>query len=188
MAILTYLGHNSFRLSSNDNRMVVYIDPYAGDDYTIPADLILVSHEHFDHNQTDLVQLKPFGKIMRAENFIQEGKYQTFNFHGLKVEGVPAENINHSIKECVGFVIEVDGVKLYFACDTSKTDYMHELAKRHLDYAFLPCDGKYNMDVKEASECAEIIKVSALCRCILIRINYMIKRLRKNLLISVIMN
>ena len=46
---------------------------------------------------------------------------------------------------------------MYFAGDTSKTEQMQQLAQRHIDYAFLPADGIYNMDVPEAVECAEII-------------------------------
>ena len=46
---------------------------------------------------------------------------------------------------------------MYFSCDTSKTPQMSEFAAKGLDYAFLCCDGSYNMGLAEAAECAEII-------------------------------
>ena len=49
MADFLYQGHGSFRLVS-DAGCVIYIDPFAGEGYDLPADLVLVSHEHGDHN------------------------------------------------------------------------------------------------------------------------------------------
>lgn len=58
----------------------------------------------------------------------------------------------------VGFILTFsDGVKAYFSGDTSTTPSMAGFAEKKLDYAFLCCDGVYNMDVKEASECAKTI-------------------------------
>jgi L-ascorbate metabolism protein UlaG (beta-lactamase superfamily) len=76
----------------------------------------------------------------------------------LTVEAVEAGNKNHDPKECVGFILTFsDGVRLYLSCDTSKTSRMESLAKRKLDYAFFCCDGRYNMSIAEASECAAIV-------------------------------
>ena len=157
MAKLLYQGHGSFRLTTAPGN-VIYIDPYAGNGYTKTADLILVSHEHGDHNRVELV---PKGKdtiILRAIDFLSKGSYTTFDICGIKATAVPAYNKNHSPEKCVGFVIETDGLKIYFAGDTSTTDamggYLRELG---LDYAFLPTDGIYNMNVREASECASLI-------------------------------
>ena len=54
MAKLLYQGHGSFRVSTAEGK-VIYIDPYAGEGYDKPADILLVSHQHGDHNQTKLV-------------------------------------------------------------------------------------------------------------------------------------
>ena len=51
---LLYQGHGSLRIITEDNK-VIYIDPYAGEGYDLPADLILVSHGHPDHNAVDLI-------------------------------------------------------------------------------------------------------------------------------------
>ena len=53
MATLLYQGHGSYRIVSSD-KTVIYVDPFAGKGYELPADLILVTHQHSDHNQTGL--------------------------------------------------------------------------------------------------------------------------------------
>ena len=68
MAEILFQGHGSFRVTAGDGT-VIYIDPYAGEGYDIPADMILVSHEHSDHNQVDLVTRKAGGRILRAGDF-----------------------------------------------------------------------------------------------------------------------
>ena len=44
--------------------VVIYVDPYAGEGYDMPADFVIVTHEHSDHNQVDLVTLKDDGVIL----------------------------------------------------------------------------------------------------------------------------
>ena len=52
--------------------------------------------------------------------------------------------------------LSFDGLTFYASGDTSRTEEMEDLAKKHLDYAVYPCDGVYNMDVNEASQCARL--------------------------------
>ena len=52
MPKLLFQGHGSYRLTANDGR-IVYVDPYKGKGYDAPADIILVTHQHSDHNQVD---------------------------------------------------------------------------------------------------------------------------------------
>ena len=49
MAELLYQGHGSLRFQTNKGT-VIYLDPYAGEGYNLPADLVLVTHGHHDHN------------------------------------------------------------------------------------------------------------------------------------------
>ena len=58
MATLLYQGHGSLRLTT-DSGKVIYIDPFAGEGYDEPADLILVTHQNHDHNCTDLPAKNP---------------------------------------------------------------------------------------------------------------------------------
>lgn len=159
MAKILYQGHGSLRLISRKGT-VVYIDPYAGSGYDVPADIILVSHEHPDHNQVDMVSKKEDTQILRVSNMLIDGEYQTKIIKDIVIKAVPAgNNQNHSINECVGFLVAADDFKMYFAGDTSTTDYMkEELPQMELDYIFLPIDGKYNMGPEEAAECAKAIK------------------------------
>lgn len=156
MAKLYYNGHGSFRLTTSENT-VVYIDPYAGEGYEIPGDLILVTHQHSDHNRIDLPVRKPGCTVLQNQDVLINGEYKEFHIKDLDVRAVPAYNKMHSREECVGYIVKADGVAVYFAGDTSKTKEMGEFHKHSLDYALLPCDGVYNMNTKEASECAEII-------------------------------
>jgi len=157
MAKFFYQGHGSFRITANDGR-VIYVDPYVGEGYDLPADIILVSHQHGDHNNVNLCAKKPGCIIISNEEALANGKHNSFNLDGIEVQAVEAYNKNHKIDECVGFIITVDDVKLYASGDTGKTKQMETFAGMNLDYALFCGDGVYNMDPVEAAECAELIK------------------------------
>lgn len=156
MAKLLYQGHGSVRITT-DAGAVVYIDPYAGTGYDVPADLILVTHDHFDHNRVDLPARKAVCDVIQSRDIIKDGAYRTLTLHGVTVTGFPAENKNHRRDECVGYILAADGKKLYFAGDTSMVPEMADLKALALDYALLPTDGIYNMDETEAAQCAAMI-------------------------------
>ncbi|MCL2042752.1 MAG: MBL fold metallo-hydrolase [Treponema sp.] len=153
---LLYQGHGSYRITAADGR-VIFIDPYAGEGYDKPADILLVSHQHDDHNQIGLVTQKPGCTVITNVEALAGGKHNTFYVGGIVIEAVEACNTNHDPKQCVGFIITIDGIKIYIASDTSKTKSMESFASRKLDYALLPLDGYYNMDLTEAAECSRLI-------------------------------
>ncbi|MCL2180091.1 MAG: MBL fold metallo-hydrolase [Treponema sp.] len=154
--MLLYQGHASFRLTAK-NGTVIYIDPYAGEGYDLPADIILVTHQHGDHNQIKLVTQKEGCVVISNAEAVTGGQHKTFNVKGIKIEAVQAANANHDPNVCVGFIITIDGIKLYHAGDTSRTSQMGTFAALKLDYALLPIDGIYNMNAQEAVECAAVI-------------------------------
>lgn len=156
MAKLYYQGHGSYRITASDGR-VIYIDPYAGDGYDLPADIILVTHQHSDHNQIKLAAWKSDCRIITNKEALAGGRHQNFSVDGIEIEAVEAKNTKHNPKDCVGYIITVDGISIYASGDTSKTKQMESFASRQLDYALLPCDGFYNMGFKEAAECARLI-------------------------------
>jgi L-ascorbate metabolism protein UlaG (beta-lactamase superfamily) len=153
---LLYQGHGSYRITAADGR-VIYIDPYVGDGYDKSADILLVSHQHDDHNKIGLVTQKPLCKVITNTEALAGGKHNTFDVAGIVIEAVEACNVNHDPAQCVGFILTVDGIKIYIAADTSRTKSMESFAGRKLDYALLPIDGYYNMDANEAAECARLI-------------------------------
>jgi len=160
--MLTYFGRASVRIDGADGR-VIYIDPFAPGDYSRPADLVLVTHGHGDHNQVGLVTLKPGGLVLApagavagAHRVVGEG--EDFRVGPVRVRVVPAYNANHKRAECVGYVISVDGVRIYHAGDTSLIPEMDALAPLGIDYALFPTDGFYNMDGAEARRCADRVK------------------------------
>ncbi|MDR0197296.1 MAG: MBL fold metallo-hydrolase [Oscillospiraceae bacterium] len=156
MPKLLYQGHGSFRLTADDG-FVIYFDPYAGQGYDVPADLILVTHGHGDHNKTALCAKKPKCKIIDNEKALAGGKHNSFEIGGVSVRAVEAKNANHSPKHCVGYIVTIDGVKVYAAGDTSKTEQMKTFAALEPDYALFPGDGIFNMGLKEAAECARLV-------------------------------
>lgn len=159
MSKLLYQGHGSLRIVTTEGK-VIYIDPYAGDGYDLPADLILVSHGHADHTAVDLIRNHADDcRIIQYTDALVKGEYKTYDLGYATVEAVQAgNNKNHDINVCVGWLITLSGgITIYATGDTSTTNQMTELAKRNIDYAFFCCDGKYNMDIAEASACATLV-------------------------------
>lgn len=158
MPKLLYQGHGSFKLTANDGR-VIYVDPYAGGGYDVPADFILVTHGHHDHTKTQLCAKKPACRIITHEEALAGGRHNSFDLGGgITVTAVEAGNKNHDPKHCVGYIINIDGIKIYASGDTSKTKQMESFAALGLDYALFCGDGFFNMKPAEAAECARIIK------------------------------
>lgn len=158
-AKLLYMGQASIRITTIEGK-VIYIDPYVGDGYEPAADLILVTHSHYDHNGVDKVANRnPDCRIITWKEALENGEHQTFDVGYATVEAVEAGyNRWHDVRECVGYIVTLsDGVSVYVTGDTSKTGKMPLLAEKNIDYAFYCCDGIFNMDLDEAAECAELV-------------------------------
>lgn len=156
---LLYQGHGSLRITTAEGK-IIYIDPYAGEGYDLPADLILISHGHPDHTAVDLIESRAEDcRIIRNTDALVDGVYRTFDLGYATVEAVQAgNNKNHDINVCVGWIVTLPGgISVYATGDTSTTDQMAALAERDIHYAFFVCDGKFNMDIPEASACASLV-------------------------------
>ena len=159
-AKLLYMGHASMRITTPEDK-VIYIDPFVGDGYGPAADLILVTHDHYDHTELGKVENRnPDCQIITWKEALEGGEHQTFDLGYATVEAVEAGyNKNHDVTKCVGYVITLsDGVSIYVSGDTSTTEQMPSLAEKKIDYAFFCCDGVYNMDCEEASKCAAMVQ------------------------------
>jgi L-ascorbate metabolism protein UlaG (beta-lactamase superfamily) len=168
---ITFIGHGSliFRM---DN-MNIYIDPVSsfGDYSGFPkADLILVTHEHSDHLDTDLIgQLRKENTIIicngaaaskvKGSRVMQTGESQLIK--DVKVEGVAAYNIVnmrspgqpfHPKGVGVGYILNFGGKKFYIAGDTENTQEMKAL--KNIDVAFLPMNLPYTMTPEMVADAA----------------------------------
>jgi len=162
---IVWLGHDGFRI---DGDKVVYFDPYQISPGT-KADLILVTHEHFDHcSPGDIAKIqKPETVIVTEKDSAKklEGNVkvvkpgQTFDVDEIKIEAVPAYNTDKTFhpKEngWLGFIVEVEGVRIYHAGDT---DFIPEMKQFEVDIALLPVSGTYVMTAVEAVEAALAIR------------------------------
>lgn len=156
MPKLLYQGHGSYRLTADDGR-VIYVDPYAGKGYDQQADIILVTHQHPDHNQIQLCSQKQNCRVITNKEALAGGKHNNFDVRGILIQAVEAKSFFHSPKKCVGYIITLDGVKLYLSGDTSRTKQMDTFAALELDYAIFPGTGILSMGLEEAAECAKLI-------------------------------
>jgi L-ascorbate metabolism protein UlaG (beta-lactamase superfamily) len=163
---LHWLGHDTFRI---DGPMVIYIDPWQLPENCPPADLILVSHDHYDHcSDEDIATLRKDGtrvianpsaaeKITRPVTVLRAGETATVG--DIEIEAVPAYNINkrfHPKSEGhIGFRITLGDECLYFAGDT---DHIPEMQGLQCDVALLPVGGTYTMTAEEAAQAAETIQ------------------------------
>lgn len=154
---LFFLGRASVRILLPSGK-TLYIDPAEGDKsgYTVPADYVLVTHQHSDHNDVDLLTLNEGAQILQCPQDIKAGETATLG--ELEIRAVSAYNKNHSASSSCGYVISTEGLVIYHSGDTSMTDDMADLSAYDIDYALLCMDGYYNMGPEEAKEVADLIK------------------------------
>ena len=155
--ILKYNGHSFVKLKSTEGQ-VVFIDPYNVNDFSDSADVVLITHNHSDHSEINRVKQKTTCLIIRGSEAIDDTVYKSYMIDNIKITAVPAYNSYHLKSSCVGFIVEMDGIKIYHAGDTGKINEMADLAELHLDYALLPMDGTYTMTPEVATTAASMIE------------------------------
>jgi len=153
-------------------KLTVHIDPWGVPDTEGKADLILITHAHFDHLQPEeITRLSKKGTVVVAPHDIaaQLGgdvrgikPGESIEAAGLSVNAVPAYNsrperleMHPRENDWVGYVIDLQGTRAYLAGDT---DNVPEMADIVTDIAFLPVGGTYTMDAHEAVGAVKDIK------------------------------
>lgn len=159
------LCHSSIKISKNK---IIYIDPFKIEENYHDADLIFITHDHFDHySEIDIDKVrKEETVIIVPEELLVKVLKQGFRqdyiitvdsgdvemIEGIRFETIAAYNTNKQFhpKESgwVGYIIEIEGARYYIAGDTDITD---ENRKVKCDVAFVPVGGTYTMDFKEAA-------------------------------------
>ena len=91
MTKLLYQGHASYRITTNEGK-IIYIDPYMGVHYDKEADLVLVTHQHYDHNAINKMPHKDSTIVFQNMDAIKEGTYVNTNIYGVDINPVPAYN------------------------------------------------------------------------------------------------
>lgn len=160
-----WLGHASFKIT---NERTIYIDPWQLKRKD-QADIILVTHPHYDHlSPGDIAKIRTdetiivstadsAAKLNHNVKTIKPG--DVVNIKGIEIKAVPAYNVDkpyHPQRNgWVGYIINVEGVKIYH---TGDTDFIPEMEDLKVDIALLPVGGTYTMDAEEAAKAANVIK------------------------------
>jgi L-ascorbate metabolism protein UlaG (beta-lactamase superfamily) len=173
---LEWLGHSGFRIRAG--RSVVYIDPYRVPEDAPKADLILITHGHYDHFSPQDVELLSsdttwlVGPAAVAERVsgrvhsIAPGELLEELVRGVGVAAVAAYNTSKRDAEgrlfhpkeagCVGYDVNFRGRRIYHSGDTDVIPEMDSVTG--VDVALLPVSGIYVMTADEAAEAARRIQ------------------------------
>jgi L-ascorbate metabolism protein UlaG (beta-lactamase superfamily) len=174
---LEWLGHSGFRIRVG--RAVVYLDPYRVPDGAPPADLILVTHGHYDHfSPQDIERLSARGTWLVGPAAVAErvgGQVHSIApgelledelVRGVHVRAIAAYNTSKRDAEgnpfhpraagWVGYELNVRGERLYHSGDTDVIPEMDSVTG--VDVALLPVSGVYVMTASEAAEAARRIQ------------------------------
>jgi L-ascorbate metabolism protein UlaG (beta-lactamase superfamily) len=174
---LEWLGHSGFRIRVG--KAVIYIDPYRVPDGAPPADLILVTHGHYDHfSPQDIERLTGKGTWLVGPAAVAErvsGQVHSIApgealddelVRGVYVAAVAAYNTSKRDGDgnpfhpreagWVGYELNVRGERLYHSGDTDVIPEMDSVTG--VDVALLPVSGVYVMTAQEAAEAARRIQ------------------------------
>ena len=159
--------HSSIKISKGKT---IYVDPFKIEKDTNDADIVLVTHDHYDHfspediekiinNETIIVAPKTVKALSKMRNTVLVEPNNVYEVKGIKIETIPAYNVNKQFhpkdNQWVGYIIEIENIRYYIAGDTDVTS---ENKQVNCDVAFIPVGGTYTMNYTEAAELVNAIK------------------------------
>ncbi|MCI9063857.1 MAG: MBL fold metallo-hydrolase [Clostridia bacterium] len=159
--------HSSIKIES---KKIIYFDPFRIKEEKHDADIIFITHDHYDHyseedvkkvinENTIIVAPKTIEIFEKAKNIVRVEPNEKYEVLGIKIETIPAYNINKKFhpkeNNWVGYIIEIGKERYYIPGDTDITPENQEVK---CDIAFLPIGGTYTMEYKEAAELTNKIK------------------------------
>lgn len=163
-----WLGHASFRI---DGPQIIYIDPFRIGSDQPPADVILVTHEHYDHfSQADILRLMKHDTHLITNQRVASSldtpvtttilrPWQSVNIDRLNIKATPAYTHNDAhpqAREDLGFIVAINHHDIYYAGDT---DFVPELNNIRCDIAILPVSAREGMmTVEETSAFVRSLK------------------------------
>jgi len=163
---IKWIHHASFRIAGGGG--VLYIDPWKLAGAAHDADVIFVSHDHYDHcspedvkkvSRDDTAIVAPLDTIARlgAANAIAPG--ESITVKGVTIEAVAAYNVDKAFhpkaNNWCGAVFTLDGKRLYYAGDTDLIAEMSALSD--VDVAMFPVGGTYTLDAAGAAKAAQAV-------------------------------
>ncbi|HDJ89130.1 MAG TPA: MBL fold metallo-hydrolase [Thermoprotei archaeon] len=166
-----HLSHAGFKIK---NEKIIYIDPFRLKGDLEKADIIIATHDHFDHfSEKDIKEIIKSNTILIAsENCREKAEKigledvrllkpgEKTSVDEIEIEAVPAYNIGKRFHpksyNGIGVIINIKGVRIYHAGDTDLIPEMRTF--KNIDIALLPVSGTYVMTAKEAVEAVKIIK------------------------------
>ena len=175
---IKWLGHAGFMIK---NSQVIYIDPYNIPEASEKANLILITHSHYDHcSVDDLNKIVQEGtkivcpadcqsKITKFDTPVKMEVVepnQELTIGTVKISTLPAYNIDKPFHPNEGgnvaFLIKMSDIAIYHAGDTDNIPEMQRLTgHQEKDFiALLPVGGRFTMSAEEAVEAAKLIKPS----------------------------
>lgn len=169
------IAQNAIRIKNQDNK-VIYFDPFKlGVNYNNDADLIYITHSHFDHfSPEDILKIKKEEtKIIAPEDLREEIEKigfdesnvllvkpnNDYNIEDIEFSTIPAYNINKDFHKkefnWVGYIVNIDGERVYVAGDTDNNE---EARNVKCDIACVPIGGTYTMTYEEAADLINTIR------------------------------
>ena len=155
---ISWFGQSAFRITTAGSR--IFIDPFHVPGSAGPATLILVTHPHPDHYDKaaiaglrgqDTEVVLPMSCAVPGQKGIAPG--QTETIRGIRVTGIASYNVAKRFHpksgSWLGYIVDVDGLRIYHAGDT---DPLPEMAGLRPDIALLPVGGMFTMSWKAAAE------------------------------------